>query len=685
MQSFRDILLSKSGSFRKADQDRLALLCPFPNPGTVAARNIMLTECLRVFQGRKELVDLGEGTAAWLTHSINADNLSEFFRAEDFNGDAADDIDCVLTLQNWCTALQVPVAVSIQDCRVAIREAQAGVRLDVPPVTLSADIIDEMSTPVKIAIAAHLRVDVDTTQPLALFNVLLDKEIQQASLSDIEASAQAPALRQRAALFAANYLRSLSHGERILLALLTGCRTSSADLTSRAALLHDLLSASADDIKSKTSGDLWKHAANMWTTAEDTPIPLKRMGTAQLSVGYLLPLFDGTHLYFYQVTSVTALEDLSMSFVLNKLSDGAHIYLPETCTITDDVVLDAWVYNPPSGPMGDQAVISLSSAMPKEPLVPVKVPSALINKRKRDTTVNSTALGSGRAILTHPIVPTLDAIQAEGEPDFTFQRGATVLEASSWHAGTAARLALGDNYRAICRQGTFTSPSILTMVQSAVTRHLMSTLSILSNKKQLSQLLLWNLSIAIDDTKPQENFHIKLCLPDQKAVSSNTQLRDAIQNFSMIWDQCIDPSGSTSFMQEIVGDWSDRLAVGMPRSVSMYPTRLLTNVFMSNLLQVAKFLHTSEAATLSRIALRAKLKSLMTIDAGELMAEAANPLWAPITSSKVAQRSGGRNANKLQETPVGLPCCIPGVILPTLVAIPIARATTTWPLSPSRR
>lgn len=375
---FREVLLSSTGStLRKPEQDRLAGTFPFAEPGTVTSRNLLIKDCYKVLRGTQLASALHPLVTPWLEKTVTAP-MEDFLKHEGFSADAADDVECVHTLRNWCHALGLPCTGELAVCRAAIRASRSE---EGEIVTMDESFLDSADTPTKLAIANFMEVSGDLCDQTALFESLRDKTISMDDLLQVQETVatgpdpDVPVVP--APLFTKDYIRGLSQGERFMLAMNVGLRLATDEPHfNRPQLMTDLQSKGPSDASSRTS--LWLYADRFWSTSNNVG-PMKRVHADALMCGFLVPVCDGSitnpHTYFFQVTKITATEDSSsLTLQLDNLSGGQHICMPERCFVTSDCVTSLWVYDPGQSELAEIKTDELINSLSTSPPLTVKYP-----------------------------------------------------------------------------------------------------------------------------------------------------------------------------------------------------------------------------------------------------------------------------------------------------------------------
>jgi hypothetical protein len=638
LSCFRETIYEKIGSMKKCDHDMMHLSWPFPEYATVAVRNLFIADGLRLFKGKITLDAARPKLLEWLGGSITAP-FDDFFRHENFSAEAAEDIDCLNTLRNWCHALGQPCHGDMAACRVLIRESTALEHHGGDVISLSESVLDNTDTPTKVALALHLRTGVDCQNPLALFESLVGKDVSTADWEAIQQSLLTAQESQQEVLvdsnpFSALYLRALSHCERIILFMrVSGKSHAESASLARPQLLSALQQKSKTDLLEDSSA-LWSFTDDIWR-GHPSSIPLTAVESHRIERGWLILVPDGnltdSRGYYYQVTLVTG-DESSFLLTLSNLSGGEHFGLPQSCVLNTDEVPTMWVYDPSNTEAGELMTDGLVNNFAVTPELLIKYPGSLIKKRdvsalssSESSETNAHALGNGRQTFSSgpsslPIGLTARRTENSSHFDFTTSRSATMSKSQAYAAGQSSRTLLGNpQYLQVCNTGTFTSVSVLTMVQSA-TMQLVKMLPILNNVKQLKSFLLWNVVLIVAENV--DGFHIQQCLLSPSiAISSAYQLSNAIEKFALIWDLLRDKTGQTSFMRDVMSVWLSRLIVGISKSVASLPAPVLTMKFMGGLLNIAGLLRAAGTDTLSRLELKAALTEAMAFDVGELVAE----------------------------------------------------------------
>lgn len=650
----RQLLFSQKNA-TKARHAVIASSFPFPvGVESVKARNVLVVACLSAFKGQLPEGERLASLTAWLEASIHAPITDFLHTADMLTADAADDIECVLTLRNWCHALDLPCAGDIAECRQLIRaHFNDGVHPIADPevnitVTLDEEYVDACDTPTKKAIAEAFvptTEGVDLDNPKALFDSLVGKVVS---------SAEVQLIRQRIAnpvpeCFDKDSLRALTQAEREVMALVVGV---CPDALNRQELLKELHTRSIADITNDHSA-LWSRVYDYWsaTHISDMPFPMASVQTHRVKPGMMLPFVDGDksnpRFYFFQVTSVVqslTAEKSSYDVELTNLSGGGHFRLPSKCVLNSSSVSNVWVFNNPStSSRAGQITDSLVSGLAFPPPLTVIFPGTLIQRRSEgDATKKrgaeeigdeSYGLGSGRGTFTfprlHEDVPNqLLSNQVQSDVlDFSSSRGVTASEAQSYQAGLAGRVLLGSTYSTICQSGTFNSPAMLTLVQLALSSHLLQ-LPLTADAKMLKNFFQLNLALNTSNERRDSGFHIQFCLNDRKEIKSAAALSKAIVNFSAIWDLCIDKEGRTFFMRSATSQWIARLAVGMPDSIAHFAPALLVYKFMCGLLKIAGYVREVLTARLSRDDLLLGITEQFAFNTTDWLSESMNPMYA---------------------------------------------------------
>ena len=313
------------------------------------------------------------------------------------------------------------------------------------------------------------------------------------------------------------------------------------------------------------------------------------------------------------------------------LSGGNHFGLPGQSILNSEKIPEVWVYDPPRSEEGEILTDKLVNSMQEPPPLTVTQPNSLITQKRPA----STNWDDGRPV---PLAASRQSFSTAGQTsssttifpnDFRAStsvsdysgRGVTASEAASFQAGVSGRRMLGSTWKQICSDGTFASAGLLTMVQS-VSSDVLLELPLTSNRKQLKHFFLWNLCVTVGEKTESLGFHIQLCLPKQTQITSASQLLVAINNFGALWDLCMDATGKTVGMRQIMSAWISALTPGMPDSLVNIDASILTKHVMKGLLKMATFLRGEAAGLLSHENLLIELTKLMKFDRLPLLMDA---------------------------------------------------------------
>jgi len=634
-----------SSGFKKTELAPLEAVFPFLPGAIMQLKNQVINDVLRCLKGKQAVADLRPSTRTWLLATLGEDaQLEEFLRHGDFVADNVDDIECLHTLRNWCSALLVDCHLDLAGSRQAIRDSDQQVLLD-------EDFLDATGTPVKMAIANLIGVEFRESEPRTLFEGLCDKSISRETLA--QANVPAPAAPLAAAVadatsFTKDELRSMSQGDRDTLGLCVGAPSATKN---RVALFDELLQKSrADSLLSidsvvEYSNSYWKHAKETGTLQ----CKLAPYSPAHILRGWLVALTDGSsvgaRIYWYQIVRLVV-DEPTTTVTLSNLSDGSHLCLPKEAVIDSESVKKLWIYSPASPSLTDPLLTSFVN----QPTLPVTYPTTACPLKRVSAYEEAPLLAAGRQRLTTnersqsllpPPWPSTTA-----EDTFSVSRGATISETNAFMLGQPGRTLLGEGRASrMTSNGKFSTGDTVTMTQMSLSDSLLE-LPITSDQKQLENLYQMNVT-----TEPSaSSFHIQQFTKDRQTITKTADLKEAVEFFATFWDLAIDPSGKTNFMRSALYEWISLLAPSSPHSLSKLPAKLLVKAFMKCLLQMAGVLRDPTTASLPRHKLLDACTTCMVVEPTALLTQAAILSYgsnsSQSTSAAAAKRQSPATAGK---------------------------------------